>query len=76
MNLAWRNFGRCRGLDPEIFYPSAEDEGLEAKAICAVCPVRETCLDWALESREKIGVWGGLTEKERRRILRRRRRTA
>ena len=76
MNLSWRNFGRCRGLDPEIFYPTPDDEGLEAKEICIVCPVRETCLDWALETREKHGVWGGLTEKERRRILRRHRRTA
>ena len=48
----------------------------EAKAICGLCPVREPCLEHALVVREKLGVWGGLTERERRRVLRRRRRSA
>jgi WhiB family transcriptional regulator, redox-sensing transcriptional regulator len=49
MNLAWRQQARCRGADPSTFYPvSDEDEALEAKAICATCPVREPCLEYAL----------------------------
>ena len=73
---SWRDQARCRGVDPDIFHPSDEDDGLEAKAICAVCPVREACLEFALTAREKDGVWGGLTARERRRVLRQRRKTA
>jgi WhiB family redox-sensing transcriptional regulator len=76
MNLTWRQRAACRGLDPEIFYPATEDDAEAAKAICALCPVREACLEHALARRERDGVWGGLTERERRRILRQRRRTA
>jgi WhiB family transcriptional regulator, redox-sensing transcriptional regulator len=73
---AWRDQARCRGADPEIFHPSDEDDGVEAKAICAVCPVREPCLEYSLTAREKDGVWGGLTARERRRVLRQRRKSA
>jgi WhiB family redox-sensing transcriptional regulator len=76
MNLTWRQNAACRGLDPEIFYPVTDEEADVAKAVCAVCAVRETCLEHALGSRERDGVWGGATEKERRRILRQRRRSA
>jgi WhiB family transcriptional regulator, redox-sensing transcriptional regulator len=72
----WRTFARCRGLDPEIFHPPDDDEALEAKSVCGACPVREACLEHAILAREKIGVWGGLTERERRRLVRQRRRTA
>ena len=65
----WRQLGRCRGIDPEIFYPDSDEEAVEAKGICLLCPVRETCLEYALTVREKHGVWGGLTERERRRML-------
>ena len=53
-----------------------EDDAEEAKSICALCPVRQACLEFALTTREKHGVWGGLTERERRRVLRRRRKSA
>lgn len=76
MNLSWRNRAACQGLDPMIFYPAPEDDGAEAKAICATCPVREPCLEYALANRERDGVWGGCTEKERRRIVRQRRKSA
>lgn len=78
MNPSWREFARCRGIDPEVFYPVSDDDEAaeEAKSICAACPVREPCLEFALSTREKNGVWGGLTERERRRVLRRRRKTA
>ena len=74
---SWRKRAACRGIDPEVFYPvSDEDEAWEAKAICAQCPVRQACLEYALANREREGVWGGTTERERRRVLRQRRRTA
>lgn len=77
MNLTWRQQARCRGVDPETFYPvSDEDPALAAKEICAECPVREPCLEYALTVREKHGVWGGRTERERRRLIRQRRKSA
>lgn len=72
----WRQKAACRGVDPDIFYPMSDEEAADAKAICALCPVQQACLEWALSSREKEGVWGGATERERRRIIRRRRRSA
>ena len=74
--LAWRQKAACRGVDPDIFYPMTDEEAEDAKAVCASCPVNEACLEWALTTREKEGVWGGATERERRRIIRRRRRSA
>ncbi|MGH9114590.1 MAG: WhiB family transcriptional regulator [Acidimicrobiales bacterium] len=74
--LAWRQKAACRGVDPDIFYPVSDEDAEDAKAICAGCPVRQACLEWALTNREADGVLGGATERERRRILRRRRRGA
>lgn len=74
--LEWRMLGACRGLDAGVFYPDTEEEAEIAKQVCEDCGVRRTCLEYALESREKVGVWGGATERERRRMLRQRRRTA
>jgi WhiB family redox-sensing transcriptional regulator len=76
MNLSWRQRGACRGLDPEIFYPPSDEEAGEAKAICATCPVREPCLEHAIAAREAEGIWGGTTARERRRIIRQRRKVA
>ena len=73
---AWRLRAACRGVDPDIFYPVTDEEADDAKAICAGCPVQQACLEWALTHRESDGVWGGATERERRRIIRRRRRSA
>jgi WhiB family transcriptional regulator, redox-sensing transcriptional regulator len=73
---AWRSQARCTGIDPEVFYPISDDEADEAKSICGTCNVRLACLEYALAVRERDGVWGGATERERRRILRQRRRTA
>ncbi|MDA8393508.1 MAG: WhiB family transcriptional regulator [Actinomycetota bacterium] len=72
----WRAEAACRGVDSFVFYPTNEEEAQAAKAICSSCPVRKPCLEHALARREKDGVWGGATEKERRRIIRQRRRTA
>jgi WhiB family redox-sensing transcriptional regulator len=75
-SLVWRQRAACRGVDPDIFYPVSDEEAVDAKAICAACPVQRACLEWALAHRESDGVWGGATERERRRIIRRRRRSA
>ena len=74
----WRSLGDCRGSELALFYPDDDDMGTElaAKAVCAECPVRGQCLEQALDDREKLGVWGGLSARERRSILRRRRREA
>lgn len=76
MNLSWRQRAACRGVDPDVFYPATDEEAEEAKAVCAVCSVREACLEYALTNRERDGVWGGATERERRRMLRQRRKSA
>ena len=76
VNLSWRQSAACRGVDPQIFYPASEEEAAAAKSVCAQCDVREACLEFALGSREREGVWGGATERERRRLLRQRRKSA
>lgn len=76
MNVSWRERGACRGLDPDVFYPVDDDDADEPKAVCSGCPVRETCLEFAIATREAEGVWGGTTGRERRRIIRQRRKTA
>ena len=76
MSLSWRQKAACRGLSTDIFYPVSDDDADEAKSICAVCPVREACLEWALDTREREGIWGGATERERRRLIRQRRKAA
>jgi WhiB family redox-sensing transcriptional regulator len=70
----------CKGEDPDLFFgPSAEfvttrqQRDAKAKAICARCPVRAECVEYALDTREAYGIWGGLTEDERRAMLRQRR---
>jgi len=76
-NLQWRDKGRCKGVEPEVFHPvDDEDPATEAKEICGTCPVRETCLEFAIATREKDGVWGGYTARERRRLVRQRRRAS
>lgn len=76
MNMSWRTRGACLGLDARIFYPETEEEAGPAKEICEECPVKTACLEYALAHREKDGVWGGCTERDRRRIIRQRRRSA
>jgi WhiB family transcriptional regulator, redox-sensing transcriptional regulator len=70
---AWMLRARCRGASPTEFFPS-DGLGVEsAQLVCSVCPVRAECLEYALAHRIEHGVWGGASERERRRILRRRR---
>jgi WhiB family transcriptional regulator, redox-sensing transcriptional regulator len=76
VEIVWRDLGACKGLDPGIFYPDDDEEAEQAKSVCSSCGVRVACLEYALNHREKQGVWGGATERERRRIIRQRRRSA
>ena len=70
---AWMFHARCRGIDPAEFFPS-DGTGVEtAQRVCATCSVTSECLEYALLNRIEHGVWGGASERERRRILRRRR---
>ena len=70
---AWMGAGNCRNHPPATFFPS-DGVGVDrARKICASCPVGELCLEYALENRIEHGVWGGCSERERRRILKRRR---
>ncbi|MFI6103770.1 WhiB family transcriptional regulator [Streptomyces sp. NPDC093595] len=76
----WRNAAACRTEDPDLFFPigtggPAMLQTEAAKTVCRRCPVRQQCLEWALENNQDTGVWGGLGEAERR-TLRRRSRAA
>ncbi|MER5570511.1 WhiB family transcriptional regulator [Streptomyces goshikiensis] len=76
VNANWRARSVCKDEDPDLFFPigntgSALLQVEEAKAVCRRCPVMETCLQWALEGGEESGVWGGLSEDERRAMKRR-----
>lgn len=76
----WAERGACLGLEPELadrlFFPGQADhaEMREAKRICATCPVKTDCLEFAVTTNQDCGIWGGTSEAERRRIRRRRRR--
>lgn len=72
----WRLEAACRDLDTAIFFPDTDDGIARAKAVCASCPVREACREFALVTRQDDGVWGGLDENERRRVRRRRQEVA
>ena len=78
----WQNHALCgdEAYDPELWFPvgegtTAQQQADDAKAICYQCPVIDTCLRWAIEQRQDTGIWGGLTEQERRRLHRRKSRT-
>ncbi|HVF33534.1 MAG TPA: WhiB family transcriptional regulator [Acidimicrobiales bacterium] len=75
-NLDWKADAACRDLDVDLFFPDSESESEPALEVCAVCPVRAACLDFALRTGQHDGVWGGLTETERKRVRRRMGRTA
>jgi len=79
--LDWVHRARCKDEDPELFFPvgttgPAADQTAEAKAVCMKCVVRQDCLEWAMTTGQDSGVWGGLSEDERRALRRARRRQA
>jgi WhiB family redox-sensing transcriptional regulator len=74
--MSWRYYAACRGLDPELFFPSgdshqAQGQLQQAKAVCAGCAVRSVCLEFAILAGVEHGVWGGCSEDERRAPTRR-----
>jgi WhiB family redox-sensing transcriptional regulator len=66
----WQQGGACYGLDPDLFFPTTQDEAGLALSICGACDVREVCLSWAVQNGERYGVWGGTTQEARRRLIR------
>jgi WhiB family redox-sensing transcriptional regulator len=62
----WREQAACRGADLDVFYPERGQTAGPARQVCARCPVRQPCLDYALSNRITHGIWGSLTERERR----------
>ena len=72
MDPSWRERAACKGMDPAIWYPTMGGSNKRAKEVCDACPVKSECGEAALARREDFGIWGGMSERERRRILRRR----
>lgn len=68
--LPWAADAKCLQADPETFFPEKGGSTREAKRICAQCDVRDPCLAYALDNDERFGIWGGLSERERRRLKR------
>ena len=69
---SWQDFANCLGVDPDLFFPERGASTWEAKEVCRGCVVRGECLEFALANGEKFGIWGGMSERERRRIRRQR----
>jgi len=66
----WQAQANCMGVDPDLFFPERGASTKEAKEVCRGCVVREDCLEFALANGEKFGIWGGMSERERRRLRR------
>ena len=67
---AWQTRANCMGVDPELFFPERGSSTREAKEVCRGCVVRIECLEFAIANSEKFGIWGGMSERERRRVRR------
>ncbi len=68
--LSWQKDALCAQTDPEAFFPEKGGSTREAKSVCASCSVQAQCLEYALLNDERFGIWGGLSERERRRMRR------
>jgi WhiB family redox-sensing transcriptional regulator len=66
----WQSRANCMGVDPDLFFPERGASTREAKEVCRGCVAREDCLEYALDNGEKFGIWGGMSERERRRLRR------
>jgi WhiB family transcriptional regulator, redox-sensing transcriptional regulator len=71
-DLGWQDYALCAETDPESFFPEKGGSTREAKQVCRSCEVRAECLEYALEHQERWGIWGGFSERERRRLSRER----
>ncbi|MEY2849170.1 MAG: hypothetical protein RI885_1837 [Actinomycetota bacterium] len=69
--LAWQTDSLCAQTDPEAFFPEKGGSTRDAKKICTSCEVRSQCLEYALQNDERFGIWGGLSERERRKLRKR-----
>ncbi|WP_158862787.1 WhiB family transcriptional regulator [Leifsonia sp. AG29] len=69
--LSWQSDALCAQTDPEAFFPEKGGSTRDAKRICSSCEVRSQCLDYALANDERFGIWGGLSERERRKLRKR-----
>jgi WhiB family redox-sensing transcriptional regulator len=67
---AWQAQANCMGVDPELFFPERGSSTREAKEVCRGCVVRVECLEFAIANGEKFGIWGGMSERERRKVRR------
>ena len=72
VELSWQERALCAQTDPEAFFPEKGGSTREAKRVCLSCDVRQECLEYALAHDERFGIWGGLSERERRRLRRQR----
>jgi WhiB family redox-sensing transcriptional regulator len=72
IDMAWQDFANCRGADPDLFFPERGASTRMAKSICRECTVLDECLEFAIVSSEKFGIWGAMSERERRKIRRER----
>ncbi len=68
----WQRQANCMGVDPDLFFPERGASTREAKEVCRGCVVQEECLEYAIANSEKFGIWGGMSERERRQVRRRR----
>ena len=75
-NVEWMSRARCRGTDPDTYFPSGSLGVDAALRVCKECPVRTECVEYAMAHKIYIGIWGGLSERQRRRLRRQRRATA
>lgn len=69
--LGWQSRALCAQTDPEAFFPEKGGSTRDAKRVCGACVVRSECLEYALSNDERFGIWGGLSERERRRLRKR-----
>jgi len=70
LDRTWQRRANCMGVDPELFFPERGASTREAKEVCRGCVVREDCLEFAIANSEKFGIWGAMSERERRRVRR------
>lgn len=68
----WQDYAECKGTNTNLFFPERGTGSDEAKAVCSTCPVRLQCLQYALDNGETFGIWGGLSERQRRRVRKQR----
>ncbi|PJJ58530.1 WhiB family redox-sensing transcriptional regulator [Mumia flava] len=69
--MGWQDRALCAQTDPEAFFPEKGGSTREAKRVCLTCEVRDECLEYALAHDERFGIWGGLSERERRKVKKR-----